>query len=133
MALAALPNDAPFCQFVPRALQVAAGVGVMPSGRNCEHSTGVSVNGLNGAISVGDLTAAKCRDISLKTTFSSIKVALHPGTGYTVHARTSFGSINSEVPITMSGSTSRESIAGTINGGGCKLELATANGNVTIE
>lgn len=93
----------------------------------------VSVENQNGGISVGDLPAGKCRDISLKTNFSSIKVDLPPHTGYNVHARTSFGSIRSEIPITASGSLSNENITGTINGGGCRLELETANGNVTIE
>jgi DUF4097 and DUF4098 domain-containing protein YvlB len=93
----------------------------------------VSVENQNGAISVGELPGGKCRDMSLKTNFSSIRVDLPPHTGYNVHARTSFGSIRSEVPITASGSLSNENISGTINGGGCRLELETANGNVTIE
>ena len=93
----------------------------------------ISVENQNGAISVSDPPAGKCRDISLKTNFSSIRVALAPHAGYNVHARTSFGSIRSDLPITASGSLSQENITGTINGGGCRLELETANGNVTIE
>lgn len=93
----------------------------------------VSVENANGAISVSDPPAGACHDLSLKTNFSSIRVALRPGTGYTVHARTSFGSIHSDLPITMSGSLSNESITGMINGGGCKLDLETANGNISIE
>lgn len=92
----------------------------------------VSVENQNGAISVSELPAGKCRDISLKTNFSSIRVAL-PRAGYNVYARTSFGSIHSDLPITASGNLSNENIKGTINGGGCRLELETANGNVTIE
>jgi hypothetical protein len=93
----------------------------------------ISVENTNGAISVGELPAGKCRDISLKTNFSNIRVALRSGTGYNVHAGTSFGSIRSELPITARGSLSQENITGTINGGGCRLDLETANGNITIE
>ena len=93
----------------------------------------ISVDNQNGAIGVTDLPAGKCRDISLKTNFSSIRVALPHGAGYNLHARTSFGSIHSNIPITTSGDVSRENLTGTINGGGCRLELETANGNVTIE
>jgi DUF4097 and DUF4098 domain-containing protein YvlB len=93
----------------------------------------ISVENTNGAISVTDLPAGKCRDVSLHTNFSSIRVALRSGTGYNVHARTSFGSIRSELPVTASGSLSQENITGTINGGGCRLDLETANGNITIE
>lgn len=93
----------------------------------------IAVDNQNGAIGVSDLPTGKCRDIALKTTFSSIRVAL-PHAGYNVHARTSFGSIHSDLPITTSGTfSSQESINGTINGGGCRLELETANGNITIE
>ncbi|HEX7190119.1 MAG TPA: DUF4097 family beta strand repeat-containing protein [Thermoanaerobaculia bacterium] len=92
----------------------------------------ISVDNQNGAIGVTDLPAGKCRDISLKTTFSSIRVAL-PHAGYNVHARTSFGSIHSALPITTSGDVSKENLNGTINGGGCRLELETANGNIAIE
>ncbi|HEX7136386.1 MAG TPA: DUF4097 family beta strand repeat-containing protein [Vicinamibacterales bacterium] len=93
----------------------------------------ISVDNQNGGIGVADIPAGKCRDISLKTTFSSIRVAL-PHAGYNVHARTSFGSIHSDLPITASGTfSSKKSINGTINGGGCRLELETANGNIAIE
>jgi hypothetical protein len=51
--------------------------------------------------------------------------------GYTVEARTTFGSINTEIPINVT-RRSDEALTGTINGGGCKLELANANGGVTI-
>jgi DUF4097 and DUF4098 domain-containing protein YvlB len=92
----------------------------------------ISVENQNGAISVSDLPSGKCREMSLKTNFSSIRVDL-PHAGYNVHARTSFGSIHSDLPITASGSLSQENLTGTINGGGCRLELETANGNITIE
>jgi DUF4097 and DUF4098 domain-containing protein YvlB len=92
----------------------------------------ISVENTNGSISVTDLPSGRCRDISLKTNFSAIRVALPRG-GYNVHARTSFGTIHSDLPITTSGSLANENITGTINGGGCRLELETANGNITIE
>ena len=79
----------------------------------------ITVDNQNGAIGVAELPPGKCRDISLKTSFSSIRVALRSGTGYNVHARTSFGSIHTDLPITTSGTVStKESITGTINGGG---------------
>ncbi|HEY2324323.1 MAG TPA: hypothetical protein VGJ82_15800, partial [Thermoanaerobaculia bacterium] len=42
----------------------------------------ISVENQNGAISVSEPPAGKCRDMSLKTNFSSIRVALAPHTGY---------------------------------------------------
>src|SRR5262249_57129650 len=65
----------------------------------------IGVDNQNGAISV---TAARpgsgCRDISLTTSFSSIRVRIPEGLGYNVNARTSFGRISSELPVTSTGS-----------------------------
>ena len=55
-----------------------------------------------------------------------------PNGGYNVSARTSFGRISSAYPISTMNASS-ESIVGSINGGGCKLDLTTANGNISIE
>jgi hypothetical protein len=49
-----------------------------------------------------------------------------------VSARTSFGRIHTDFPITTT-SVSSESVTGTIGKGGCKLDLANANGSITIE
>jgi DUF4097 and DUF4098 domain-containing protein YvlB len=49
-----------------------------------------------------------------------------------VNAQTSFGSIESDVPVTVSGMAGNESLHGTIGGGGCRLELSNTNGNIRI-
>jgi putative adhesin len=90
----------------------------------------VDVQNQNGGISVAGLRGG-CHPISLRTSFSSIKVAVPPKTGYNFDARTTFGSINAEVPIDAV-RRSNDTLTGTINGGGCKMELVTANGGVTI-
>jgi hypothetical protein len=92
----------------------------------------VDVTNSNGAISVTGLRAGACHPVSLRTNFSSIKVALPQGIGYAVNARTSFGRVNSQIPILTTGVT-EETLVGTIGKGGCKLELANSNGNITIE
>ena len=93
----------------------------------------ITVNDQNGGISV---TAARpasgCRDIALKTSFSSIRVRIPDGLGYHVNAHTSFGRISSDLPITTTGSMSPESLDGTIGSGGCQLQLTNANGSIEI-
>ena len=88
------------------------------------------VENQNGAISIGGLKRA-CTPLSLRTTFAPIKVTLARDAGYDVDARTSYGSINTDVPITIS-RKGENNLSGTIGGGGCKLDLATSNGNITI-
>jgi len=93
----------------------------------------ITVNDQNGGISV---TAARpasgCRDIALRTSFSSIRVRIPEGLGYHVNAHTSFGRISSDLPITTTGSMSPESLDGTIGPGGCQLQLTNANGSIEI-
>jgi hypothetical protein len=93
----------------------------------------ITVNNQNGGMSV---TAARpasgCRDIKLKTSFSSIRVRIPEGLGYNVTARTSFGRISTDLPITATGSVGPDSLNGTIGSGGCQLQLTDANGSIEI-
>ena len=95
-------------------------------------SGAIDVANSNGAISVSNVRGNGCHPVSLRTNFSSIKVALPDSAAYAVNARTSFGRIHTDFPITTT-SLSDENIAGTIGKGGCKLDLVNANGNITIE
>ncbi len=82
----------------------------------------IRVDNQNGGISVvASRPSSGCRDISLKTSFSSIRVAIPEGVGYDVSARTSFGRVNTELPITATGSMGGDSLTGTIGSGGCQL------------
>ena len=93
----------------------------------------ITVDNQNGGISV---TAARpasgCRDISLKTSFSSIRVRIPDGLGYNVTARTSFGRISTDLPLTASGNIGGDSLSGTIGSGGCQLQLINSNGSIEI-
>jgi hypothetical protein len=93
----------------------------------------ITVDNQNGAISVTAMRPANgCRDISLKTSFSSIRVRVPEGLGYNVTARTSFGRISSELPITSTGSIGGDTLNGTIGSGGCQLQLTDSNGSIEI-
>lgn len=91
----------------------------------------VRVDNQNGAIEV-TATSDSCRDIYLKTSFSHI-IARVPGNGgYRVNARTSFGKITTELPITATGTMGSDVLNGTIGNGGCTLDLANSNGSIEI-
>jgi hypothetical protein len=47
-------------------------------------------------------------------------------------ARTSFGRIKSDLPVSVSGITSNDELNGTIGGGGCELRLTNSNGAIEI-
>ncbi len=93
----------------------------------------ITVDNQNGAISVTAMRPASgCRDISLKTSFSSIRVSIPEGLGYNLTARTSFGRISSQLPVTSTGSIGGDTLNGTIGSGGCQLQLTDSNGNIEI-
>jgi len=93
---------------------------------------GVSVANANGAISVKGLRGGGCQPLSLKTNFSPIEVVLPAGANYDVDARTSFGQVRSDFPVTTRTFT-EGTLAGTLGRGNCRMDLTNANGNITIE
>ena len=93
----------------------------------------IHVDNQNGAISVTAMrSAGGCRDISLKTSFSSIRVRVPEGVGYNLTARTSFGRISSDLPVTSTGSVGGDTLSGAIGAGGCQLQLTDSNGSIEI-
>jgi DUF4097 and DUF4098 domain-containing protein YvlB len=90
----------------------------------------VSVENQNGSIVVSGLRGS-CDNVTLKTSFAPIKVALPASASYSIEARTSFGSISTDVPINVS-KKSENTLTGTIGSGGCKMELTTSNGGISI-
>ena len=90
----------------------------------------IEVESQNGGIAVSALRG-RCQAMSLKTSFATIKVGIPANTGYTVAARTSFGSVTTDVPIAIT-EKSDNVLKGAINGGGCKMDLATSNGGITL-
>lgn len=95
---------------------------------------GVDVQDSNGVIGVSGLRGG-CNDITLKTTYSPIKISLASNANYNITAHTVYGSINTDFPVTVtsrSSSESSSSMTGTIGKGGCKMELTTSNAGITI-
>jgi hypothetical protein len=90
----------------------------------------VTVENENGSIAVSGLRGT-CNEVSLRTSFASIKLSLAPTQGYTVDARTSFGSITTELPMTIT-HKSDSALTGTIGNGGCRVTLVDSNGNIGI-
>ena len=93
----------------------------------------VTVEDQNGSVTVRGRASKNCQPMVLHTTFGPIRVAVSPGVGYDVTARTTFGRIVSQPAMQVSGATGGDSVAGKISGGGCALKLNDQNGSVEIE
>jgi DUF4097 and DUF4098 domain-containing protein YvlB len=93
----------------------------------------ITVTNQNGAVMVSEArTSTGCKGVTAKTSFAPIQVRIAENNGYTVNARTSFGRISSELPLTTSGQMGGDSLNGKIGNGGCVLSLTNSNGNIEI-
>ena len=94
----------------------------------------VDVENQNGSVEVRAMAAGagKCFPLSLVSSFGPIRVYLPEGAGFKVDARTSFGKIHSDMPLSVAGSMGSDSINGTIGDGKCPLTLANSNGNIDL-
>jgi hypothetical protein len=86
----------------------------------------------NGSIEAELVKIAKGQPLSFETTNGRIEVTLPSNLGVDVDADTTNGSINTDLPITTK-SVERNSLRGSINGGGTKLRLRTTNGPISIQ
>jgi hypothetical protein len=93
----------------------------------------ITVDNQNGAVTVsGGRSLQGCKNVSLKTSFAPMQVRLPGDAGYELNARTSFGHITSELPVTATGTIGGDSLNGKIGNGGCTLSLTNSNGNIEI-
>ncbi len=93
----------------------------------------ITVENQNGAVMLSEArTSTGCKNITAKTSFAPIQIRIGESNGYTVNARTSFGHISSELPVTSSGRLDGDTLNGKIGNGGCVLSLTNSNGNIEI-
>jgi hypothetical protein len=92
----------------------------------------IDVTGQNDAVDVKRLAAGACQEVTVKTSFAPIRIAIPDGAGYTVNARTSFGKVRTDVPVESTGTLSGEGLSGKIGNGRCKMTLTNNNGNIEL-
>ena len=104
------------------------------AGVTVDDATGpVTVEAQNGSVAVDAKSTRSCQPISVRTSFAPIRVTLPGSVGYNLAASTSFGRIQSQPEITVSGVLGRDHLNGKIRGGGCDLRLMNQNGNIDIQ
>jgi DUF4097 and DUF4098 domain-containing protein YvlB len=94
-------------------------------------SGSVAASTTNGGIEAELMTVAKGQELRFVTTNGRIEVALPGDLGADVDADTTNGAIRTDLPIATT-HLSRNSLRGTINGGGTVLRLRTTNGGIQI-
>jgi DUF4097 and DUF4098 domain-containing protein YvlB len=94
-------------------------------------SGSVDAETTNGAIHAELVTVTPGRTMKFETTNGRISLVVPNSIGADIDASTTNGSINSEIPIATR-SVSRNSLRGTLNGGGPQVRLRTTNGGINI-
>ncbi len=92
----------------------------------------IQVENQNGSVDADSNLRGSCQPIAIRTSFSTLRVHLEPDASYRVAARTSFGKIRSDFPLSISGSISNDDINGTLGGGRCEMRLTNNNGAIEI-
>jgi len=102
----------------------------------------VDVDNENGSVTVSGVavrSGSTCNPIVARTSFAPIRIFLPDNAAYDVSARTSFGRINSDFPLTLSsgtqlggGSVTSVGITSKLGAGGCEMRLTNANGNIDL-
>ena len=92
----------------------------------------IQVENQNGMVDATSTAQGACQPVTIRTSFSSIRVHLLPDASYRVAAHTSFGKIRTDFPLTVSGSLSNDELNGVIGGGRCEMRLTDNNGSIEI-
>jgi DUF4097 and DUF4098 domain-containing protein YvlB len=91
----------------------------------------VAVTDRNGTI---DLTAAPpLGAIDLEDRNGSVKLTLPEHASFSVQAGTTNGDVDTDFPLTTSGSESRKSLSGTVGAGGPLVHITTTNGDLSVD
>jgi hypothetical protein len=96
---------------------------------NCAGSLEASTT--NGGIHAELVRLAKGQPLSFETTNGRIELTVPSDAAAEIDASTTNGSIHSDLPVATT-RISRNSLRGTINGGGTQLRLRTTNGGIDI-
>jgi hypothetical protein len=72
------------------------------------------------------------RDWSIRSGDGNVRLILPEGFAATLDASTSDGRIDSEQPVTVEGSSSKNHLTGKLNSGGYRLRIQTGDGNINI-
>jgi DUF4097 and DUF4098 domain-containing protein YvlB len=92
----------------------------------------IQIQNQNGAVHASSTLRGSCQPIAIRTSFSLLSVHLQPDASYRVLARTSFGKIRTDFPLSVSGSISNDDVDGVIGAGHCEMRLTDNNGTIEI-
>ncbi len=92
----------------------------------------IQVEDQNGSVDATSISDGACQPITIRTSFSTLRLRLAGAPSYRVSARTSFGKVHTDFPLTVMGSLSNDELSGVLGGGRCEMQLTNNNGTIEI-
>jgi Toastrack DUF4097 len=102
---------------------------------------GVRIAGARGHVKAGssggpvevDFAAGNAKGGDVDSSGGGVTVAVDPAAALDVDASSSGGSVRCDLPVTVQGTVSRDSLHGKLNGGGALLRLRSSGGGIAIQ
>jgi len=88
---------------------------------------------VNGSVTAGYRSRPADADTRLSTTNGSVTLSLPEGTGGRLEARTVNGSVQNDLPLESTDTSSRRRLVGRLGKGSGSIELSTVNGSIHLE
>ncbi len=111
------------------------------SPRSVEASTGsgsISIEGVKGYLKAGtgsgniEVSGDPAGDWDIGTSSGSVTLRIAPYAAFDLRVRTASGRINVDHPVTLSGNVGRNSLNGSVRGGGSLVNVHTSSGSIAI-
>ncbi len=109
--------------------------------RSLEASTGsgsIHIEGVSGFLKAGtgsgsiSASGNPADDWNIGTSSGNVTLSIVPNAAFDLRVRTASGRINVDHPVTISGTIGRNSLNGTVRGGGNLVDVHTGSGTITI-
>lgn len=102
---------------------------------------GVRIDGAGGAVVAGSsggpvkvsFAPGNAKGGSLDSSGGGVVARLDPSVSLEIDASSSGGAVSTDLPVTIRGKVSRDTLRGTLNGGGALLKLRSSGGGITLE
>jgi hypothetical protein len=92
----------------------------------------VTASSSGGSVRVG-FAPGNAAGGSVQSSGGGVAATVDPAVGLEIDAVASGGGVDCDLPVTVRGKMSRDTLRGQLNGGGARLELRSSGGGVTIE
>jgi len=110
----------------------ATHVGTSGGGITIENVAGRITGSTSGGSISARLSSPAAEEVKLETSGGGVTIRVPEAWAFNLDAATSGGGVSSDLPVTVVGKTQRNSLKGSVNGGGKSMFLRTSGGSIHV-